>query len=156
MQIVKNIIYPLLTFLILLFIYNYGRIIWASISEDGGTKNFRNKLIGTWILIEKQGFTNNSIKPEDSPEVTYFKYFVRSPGKLIPDPYFIKAYNSKATKWFRNRVFFINSNKEAQRTSEIITLSEDSLIIGDRYLPIAKKNNKSAVPIRYLYLRKNH
>jgi len=148
-------IYPLLALLmLLLFIDHYGRIILTSISEDDGTKNFRNKLIGTWVLVEKQGFTDNSIKPEDLTEVTYFKYFVCSTGKLIPDPYFIKAYNSKATKWFRNRVFFIDSNKEAQRTSEIITLSEDSLIIGDRYPHTIKKNNKTVMPMRHLYLRK--
>ncbi|MDQ0965019.1 hypothetical protein QFZ20_000422 [Flavobacterium sp. W4I14] len=153
MQIAKNIIYPLLALLILLFIYNYGRIISTIISEDDGTKNIRNNLIGTWILVKKQGFTDNAIKPEDLREVTYLKYFVCGPDDLIPDPYLIKTYNSAAGKWLRNRVFFIDSSKEAQKTSEIIRLTKDSLIIGDRDVPIRKNNN--AIPMRYLFLRKN-
>ncbi|WP_175635793.1 hypothetical protein [Pedobacter ghigonis] len=153
MKTTKNIIYSLLIILILLLITHYRHIASAMVYDSNETKSVRSKLRGEWILVKKQGFADNS-KTEDLRELTYFKYFVSGSKDFIPEPYLIKAYDSTATKWFRNRVFFIGSDKEAQRTSEIIRLTKDSLIIGDRDSQTV--NGKAKIPMRSIYLRKNN
>jgi hypothetical protein len=109
MQIAKNITYLLLSILTLLVIKHYRHIALAVIYDDNETKTARNKLIGDWVLVKKQGFSDNSIKTKENlAEVTYFKYFSRGSNDFIPDPYIIKAYNSTSEiKYFRNRVFLL-------------------------------------------------
>lgn len=155
MKTVKTITSILLIILIMLLLTKYRHIVSAMVNDNNVTKSIRSKLKGDWILVKKQGFTGNSIKTEDSNQITYFKYFVCGPGNLIPAPYLIKAYDSTATKWFRNRVFFIGpGDKKSQITSEIIKLTQDSLIIGDR--DSRTVNGKDTIPMRRIYLRKNN
>lgn len=155
MKIAKTITSILLIIFIMLLLTKYRHIVSAMVNDNDETKHVRSRLKGDWILVKKQGFTDNYIKTEDSKEITYFKYFVCSSENLIPGPYLIKAYDSTATKWYRNRVFFIDHReKNDQTTSEIITLTQDSLVIGDR--DSISVNGKATIPIRRIYLRKNN
>lgn len=155
MKTVKTITSILLIISIMLLITKYRHIVSAMVNDNNDTKSVRSKLKGDWILVKKQGFTGNSIKTEDSNQITYFKYFVCSSENLIPAPYLIKVYDSTATKWFRSRVFFIDpGDKKSQITSEIIKLTQDSLIIGDR--DSITVNGEDTIPMRRIYLRKNN
>ncbi len=106
MKTAKNIIYPLLFCLLLFAIAHYRHIVSAMIFDSKETKNVRSRLKGEWILVKKQGFDDNSVKTDDLRELTYLKYFVYGPKNFIPEPYLIKAFDSTATKWYRNRIFF--------------------------------------------------